>query len=49
MTKWHHIWNEFWTDESHYYGDLKACALYLSFTGFQLVFVLTACHWMDKI
>jgi len=49
MSKFRDIWNEFWIDETDYYGDLKACILYLSFTGLQVVFVLTVCHWMDKL
>ena len=49
MSKLRYIWNEFWIDETDYYGDLKACALYLSFSGMQVVLVLTVYYWMDKL
>ncbi len=28
LAKW---LNEFWVDETDYYGDIKACAIFLSF------------------
>jgi len=31
---------EFWIDETDYYGDLKACILFLSFQGLLVNLVL---------
>ena len=49
MSRFHHIWREFWIDETDYYGDWKACAIYLTFCASQVVLVVGLYAWMDKL
>jgi len=49
MSKFRHIWKEFWIDETDYYGDLKACALYLTFCASQAILVFAVYEWLDKL
>jgi len=49
MSRFHHIWKEFWIDETDYYGDLKASVLYLTFCMSQAILVIAVYNWLDKI
>ena len=40
---------EVWIDESDYYGDAKACALYLSFCVLQVAVVIAAYDILGKL
>ena len=49
MIKVRNFWKEFWKNERDYYGDLKASALYLSFAGCEVLFVVGIYWWTDKL
>jgi hypothetical protein len=49
MIKIRDFWKQFWIDERDYYGDIKASAIYLTFSGFEVLFVVGAYWWMDKL
>jgi|TARA_Y100000310_G_scaffold316339_1_gene367948 hypothetical protein len=49
MNKFCDIWEEFWIDETDYYGDLKACVLYLTCCVCQVILVVGVYYWMDKL
>ena len=49
MIKVRNFWKEFWKNERDYYGDLKACALYLSFSCCEVLFVVGIYWWTDKL
>jgi len=40
---------EVWIDETDYYGDIKACVLYLSFCVLQVVIVVATYNILGKL
>ena len=49
MNKVREFWKEFWNDGYDYYGDIKACLVYLTFCISQIVLVIVVYEWMDKL
>lgn len=49
MNKNRDFWKDFRKNERDYYGDFMACALYLSFTGCEMLFVVGVYWWVDKL